>query len=271
MDLIGAVRESQRTIHLLRLKISRVQTAHVNRSDLLDDVRASVDGYFRTVRPLLLKELRREDLFVGLDAPLQELLRLGQKRSARARYLRVLADIEREWREFEIQAMPLTQAMVGEEELTERQHQLSRTLQRICPTADACYRQALADINDSSRVSWRGTASELREALRELLDTLAPDQAVMASPGFKLEAGAKAPTMKQRTRFILKSRRWSESARKPAEDAADVIEEKVGGFVRSVYTGSSAPVHSARDRREVISVLRFVETCFSELLELEPD
>lgn len=245
--------------------------AHVNKSDLVNEVRAAVDGYFRTDRPFLLNELRREELFVGLDALLQELLRLAQTRSARARYSRVVADIEREWREFEIRAIPLAREVVGNEDLSERQHRLSRTLERVCPAADACYRQALADIRNPSRVSWRGTASELREALRELLDTLAPDDAVMASPGFKLEPGPKAPTMKQKTRFILRSRRWSESARRPIEEAADIIEDKVGGFVRSVYSGSSASVHSPRDKKEVMSVLRFVEMSLAELLELEAE
>ena len=48
-----------------------------------------------------------------------------------------------------------------------------------------------------------------------------------------------------------------------------VVEGKVGGFVRSVYTGSSASVHASRDKKEVLSILRFVETALAELLELE--
>ncbi len=269
-DLIGAVRESQRIFRQLRVKIARLRTTHVNKIDLLNELRSSVDGYFRTERPLLLRELRREDFFGSLDALLQELLRLAQTRSARSRYLSVLAKIEQEWREFEVRAMPLAREMAGSEDLSARQRALSTTLERICPASDKCYKQALADIRDPSRISWRGTASELREALRELLDTLAPDEAVVASPGFKLEAGARAPTMKQKTRFILRSRRWSEAARKPVEEAADIVEEKVGGFVRSVYSGSSASVHTSRDKKEVLSLLRFVETSLSELLELEP-
>jgi hypothetical protein len=55
--------------------------------------------------------------------------------------------------------------------------------------------------------TFRGTASELREALRETLDHLAPDEDVMKAPGFKLERDRKAPTQKQKVRFILRSRR----------------------------------------------------------------
>jgi hypothetical protein len=169
----------------------------------------------------------------------------------------------------ELTALPLARSLTGERQIAERQEALARTLEKVCPAGAACYRQGLTDLGDSSRVSWRGTATELRETLREVLDTLAPDEAVTKAPGFKLEDGAKAPTMKQKTRFILKSRRWSESARKQVEEATDVVEEKVGGFVRSVYSSSSASVHTTGDKKEVLSMLRFVETALAELLELE--
>jgi hypothetical protein len=108
----------------------------------------------------------------------------------------------------------------------------------------------------------------LREALRELLDTLAPDEEVMKIAGFKLEDGAKGPTMKQKTRFILKAREQSSDARKPVEDAVNVIEDQVGAFVRSVYTRASGSVHVQRSKREVLSIQRFVETAMVEILQL---
>jgi len=208
-------------------------------------------------------------LFAAMDQLMQDLLRLSQARTRKGRYLEGLGSIEREWRNIEIAAMPLAPKLIGLPSLTSRQEALSLTLEKVCPAAAACYRQALRDLADISRVSWRGTATELREALREVLDTLAPDDSVTKSPGFRLEDGAESPTMKQKTRFILKSRTWSEAARKQVEEAADVVEEKVGAFVRSVYGGSSASVHSSRDRKEALSVLRFVETSLSELLEVE--
>ena len=73
--------------------------------------------------------------------------------------------------------------------------------------------------------TFRGTASELREALRETLDHLAPDEDVMKAPGFKLERDRKAPTQKQKVRFILRSRRVPKGARKTPEDSVSLIEE----------------------------------------------
>ncbi|MBI2177520.1 MAG: hypothetical protein HYU38_04130 [Candidatus Tectomicrobia bacterium] len=154
-------------------------------------------------------------------------------------------------------------------EETEPQQKSNFEMGSVCPPAAVCYRQALADLAGPERLSWRGTASELRESLRELLDKLAPDDVVVKNPGFKYEDGLRAPTMKQKVRFILKSRRWSEGQRKQLEDAADVVEEKVGSFVRSVYSGSSSSVHIEGNKKEVQSILRFVETAFGELLELE--
>lgn len=49
------------------------------------------------------------------------------------------------------------------------------------------YQQALLDLATPDRLSWRGPATDLREALRETLDVLAPDDEAKAMPGFKLE------------------------------------------------------------------------------------
>ena len=68
--------------------------------------------------------------------------------------------------------------------------------------------------------------------------------------------------------FILKSRRQTDAARKTVEEAVDVIEEQFGAFVRSVYSRSAASVHVGRDRDEVISIKRFVETVLVELLKI---
>jgi hypothetical protein len=199
---------------------------------------------------------------------MQELLRLAQGRSRKVRYLEVLTSLNQAWRELEIAALPLASPLIGIPELKESQEAIARTLEQTCTPAAHCYRQALEDLRSEKRISWRGTASELREALRELLDKLAPDEDVKQAPGFKHEDGLKTPTMKQKVRFILKSRRWSESERKQVEDIADVVDEKVGAFVRSVYSSSSANVHTEPAKKDVQSILRFVETCFAELLEL---
>jgi hypothetical protein len=178
--------------------------------------------------------------------------------------------IQQEWGSLEINCIPLFGDQTGGEvpELSPVELRILSTIEKLCPTAADSYKQAIEDLNNESRFSWRGTAGELREALREVLDTLAPDEEVQKGPGFKLEKDARGPTMKQKVAFVLKSRKQPEAARKTVEQAADVVEEKVGGFVRSVYNRSSVSVHTSRDKSEVLSVKRFVDTVLVELLEI---
>jgi hypothetical protein len=266
--LISLIREFQKTVRELRARVSRVRSVQIERNDLLEQGRGIVDRYFRTERPRLVAEFRDPSLLAAVDEAMQDLLRLTQRRSSRSRYLEVLSQLEHAWRDVEVSSMPVGQPLNRTPRFAENQEAIARTLESVCAPAARCYRQALVDLTSEDRVSWRGTASELREALRELLDKLAPDDDVTAAAGFKYEDDRTAPTMKQKVRFILKSRKWSESERKQMEDAADVVEEKVGSFVRSVYAKSSSSVHTEPSKRDVQSVLRFVETSFAELLEL---
>ena len=55
-------------------------------------------------------------------------------------------------------------------------------------------------------MSYRGTANEIRETLRETLSYLAPDSEVEKQKNFKLEKGHNKPTQKQKVHFILKQR-----------------------------------------------------------------
>ena len=70
---------------------------------------------------------------------------------------------------------------------TEEDDQTIKKLEALVPSAALSYKQAVLDLNDDSRVSFRGPALELREALREILDHLAPDDEVTAAPGYVQE------------------------------------------------------------------------------------
>jgi hypothetical protein len=117
------------------------------------------------------------------------------------------------------------------------------------------------------RLSWRGPAADLREALRETLDYLAPDSEVESSVGYKQEPNVQGPTMKQKVRFILKNRGLSKALSSPAESATASVDEALGTFVRSVYARSSVSTHTPTDRMEVQRVLDLVRVVLAELLE----
>lgn len=144
------------------------------------------------------------------------------------------------------------------------------TLTDLCPSAAAAYSQALEDLGNVDRQSWRGPATDLREALRETLAILAPDDVITKSPGFKLEKDAHRPTMKQKVRYILKSRGTPGTAMAVPEHAVQGIEDIVGGLTRSVYDRSSMSTHTPTDKREVVRVHGWVRIILCELLEIPP-
>jgi hypothetical protein len=141
------------------------------------------------------------------------------------------------------------------------------TLDEICVPAAMCYRQAMADLA-TDRFSWRGTATDLREALRETLDKLAPDADVESMPNYKAEPDAKRPTMKQKTRFILRSRDMKSGQMATSEDAIHHIEESLGGITRSVYTRSSTSTHTPTTKEEVSRLQIWVRVTLCELLAI---
>lgn len=144
------------------------------------------------------------------------------------------------------------------------------TLRDICPSAAAAYSQALMDLGAEKRESWRGPATDLREALRETLDVLAPDNEITIEPGFKLEKDAHRPTMKQKVRYILKKRETPHGAMAAPESAVQGIEEILGGITRSVYNRTSISTHTATDKKEVVRVHAWVRLVMCDLLEVPP-
>jgi Predicted pPIWI-associating nuclease len=145
------------------------------------------------------------------------------------------------------------------------------TLQDLCPSAAAAYSQALVDLSADRRESWRGPATDLREALREALDVLAPDDEVTKEPSFKLEKDAHRPTMKQKVRYILKKRETPHGAMAAPESAVQGIEDILGGITRSVYNRTSISTHTATDKNEVIRVHAWVRLVMCDLLEVPPE
>jgi hypothetical protein len=68
----------------------------------------------------------------------------------------------------------------GSEVLSTTEALIIETLESEVPKAALCYRQAIRDLEDSERISFRGVGNELRAAVWEVLETKAPDK---SSPG----------------------------------------------------------------------------------------
>ena len=136
-------------------------------------------------------------------------------------------------------------------------------LDALVPSAALSYKQAILDLSDDGRVSFRGPALELREALREILDHLAPDSEVTAAPEYMQEKDRTGPTMKQKVRFIMKGKRPSSDA---PEQMVTAFEEAIARLTRAVYERSSKATHGAGDRQTVVQLRRYVVTIFHEII-----
>ncbi len=250
--------------------VSRARAKVVNRHNLREQVRNLVKTYFETRRPRVLERYENGDRLQPLDTTMQELLTFANARTLRTRYRDKLKDAQKQLNDFEAACFTATSVVSGNHKpgITVQDRGLVETLDKVCPAAAASYAQGLDDLVDQQRQSWRGTATEFRETLREALDHLAPDQDVKGQPGFKLEKDRDRPTMKQKVVFILKSRRASSAAVKTAKTHVDLIEEKTGSFIRSVYDLSSASTHGSPTRDDAISIRDHLALILSELLQV---
>ena len=139
-------------------------------------------------------------------------------------------------------------------------------LKAICPPAAGAYEQGLRDLNDATRLSWRGPATEFREALREALDHLAPDKEVVATPIYKPEPNKARPTMKEKARYILRRQNAPSAKSTQLEGAVDAIEDHVSAITRSVYTRSSLSAHTPSSQQEVVRIHHWVRLVLWDLL-----
>lgn len=150
--------------------------------------------------------------------------------------------------------------------LTKEDEQIISALDALVPSAALSYKQAILDLSDDNRLSFRGPALELREALREILDHLAPDGEVTIAPGYQQEKDRTGPTMKQKVRFIMKKKGHGSSSAAP-EQAVTAFEEAIAGLTRAVYDLSSKAAHVASERRAVVQIRLYVVAIFHEILE----
>jgi hypothetical protein len=254
-------------IELQRKAINAISGPQVHSRRERDKCRSLVERYFSDVRPSLEAYAGEDSDVAKLDTCMQQLLQISHKNSATSKYKTAIKDIKKHLvlLDARLVAAPPRSIGAGRPVVDDR---IVDTLQVLLPSAAASYEQALIDLSQSARLSWRGPATDLREALRETLDHLAPDNDVVGSVGYKPEKDTSGPTMKQKVRYILSSRSVGKSMSAPTIDATRAIDEALGAFVRSVYTRSNVSTHTSTSRDEALRVLDLVRVVMSELLEV---
>lgn len=254
-------------VERVRKQVSIGQSIEVTSQKQRTQLQQLVDCYFRDVRPSVLSHTASSDFINEIDIEMQDLLVCSHKRTKRSLLKKKLSSVKKKL----IQLETYNVVLVGRgssSALDLVDERIIEILQRLLPSAALSYEQALLDLAGPQRKSWRGPATDLREALRETLDHLAPDKDVTSQPGYKPEHDAKGPTMKQKVRFILHKRGTSKTLSETPENAVDSIETAIGSFVRSVYRRSSVSTHTPTVRDEVLRVRDWVRIVLCELLEI---
>jgi hypothetical protein len=231
-------------------------------------VRDLVKNYFSKTRAALQDRGLNEDSLSALDNAMQDLLRCAQQRSRVDQYRDRIKSCIKALAELEVRLLQLSQVASATPHFGQREQRILETLHKVNHSAAAAFEQGLDDLRIAERKSWRGTILEFREALRETLDTLAPDADVEKEPNFQLRPNAKRPTMTQKAVFIFRNRNRKGSQTKPAEDAIGAVDNIVADIVRSVYDRASTGVHTSVGREEARSVKEWVTTVLAELLEI---
>jgi hypothetical protein len=263
------------TLDLLKKGISRSKAANVNAANLRQQAKDITQLYFRQIRPEIQSLGIGIEIIGELDTCLQNLLKLSNGGNAKKSYLTLFKNLSKSLEQTELaielryaektflSLSPQSNILTGLESI------IYDTLLNLVPNAALSYKQAIVDLGDKDRVSYRGIANEFREALRETLDYLAPDKDVEAQPNFKYEKDKTTPTMKQKVRYIFKARGLTGNAMKVPENAVEIIEERVASFARSTYERSSISTHVASSKNEVLQIRNYLNAVLAELLGLQ--
>lgn len=140
-------------------------------------------------------------------------------------------------------------------------------LRKISDMLAKGYLQAYQDIQDPKRLSWAGSANEIREVLSHLLRTLAPDDKVTKTSWYKPEANTNGPTRRQRVKYIMKIRETSSNVEKVG-DSIEVLYDKISKLVSDTYSRASEAAHISQNQQEVIRIIKYFEAFARDLLDI---
>lgn len=165
----------------------------------------------------------------------------------------------------EVSIEPAPRSDTGRDEI------VATRLRQLDPALADSYEQAIQDVADGQRITYRGVAAELREVLTGVLHRLAPDGEVQATEWYReaRKTGTKketTPTRVERTKFILRGRGLGSAAADASEAYTALIEERLAKVVDATYRRGAAATHSGTEREEVANSIRYMNALLCELL-----
>jgi hypothetical protein len=265
--MLDELRQFQASVAELSKSVRAAGTVQITSRPTRERAKAVVDFFFRFIRPVLVQAQAPSELLNSCDMSLQSLLQASHGRASSNTYKSILKSIEKCLVDLEKYAL-----VVGNSthrfSINTTDLKIVSTLRDMVPSAAHSYEQAMTDLETSNRISWRGPATDLREALREVLDHLAPDGEVMGQTGYQQDPNTNGPTMKQKVRYILHRRGVTSAAIQSQEATVGTVEEMMSTFVRSVYTRSNVSTHTPTDKAEVLRVRELIRIALCEILSI---
>lgn len=255
------------SLDALRKKIKAVQNVQIFSGSIKGDMGALSAEYFSTFRPAAAQAGLTAAELAEVDKFFKSLHDLSHKNPSKAKCDGVCKEAKKALVDLEGSRLQKGVAAPGVR-ISRSDELIVASLKEVCPSAAAAYEQALRDLQSTDRLSWRGPATDMREALRETLDALAPDAEVEKVPGYKLEPDTRRPSMRQKAKYILKSREMVSNQINLSEAAIGHIEDAVSGITRSVYVRSNVSTHTPTSRDEVARLHGWVRLVMCDLLSL---
>jgi hypothetical protein len=236
-------------------------------------VRALVQAWIRDYRPTCVSMLGDAALLQVIDDNMNALVQLAADNPLRV--VTISKRVGKAKRHFlDNLVVPLTRAYwsrAPERTPAGRDADVARRLRLLDGDLAESYEQAVLDVEDDGRLTYRGPAGELREVLTGVLHTLAPTADVQALDWYKeaRKSGTRkepTPTRAERVRFILRRRAAGDAATEAAETFMISVEERLAGVVNATYKSGSAATHVGTEQEEVAQLLQYINALLKDLL-----
>ena len=250
----------------LRTKLKKVNGGQIFSGKLKGELGALGTEYFSSYRPAALAAGVSAEEMKPVDAIFSAMRAASYVNPSKAKCDGLCKSAKAAL--IKLESVGMVQAPVAGAKISESDKLIVSSLREVCPSAAAAYEQALRDLQGGERLSWRGPATDMREALRETLDALAPDEDVSAEPSFKLEQGTHRPSMRQKAKYILKERGLVGNQINVSDTTIGHVEDAVSAITRSVYVRSNVSTHTPTSRDEVARLHGWVRLVMCDLLSL---
>lgn len=253
-----------------RLKARRPKT--VSDPTELRNIESVVAAWYSQYKKPFAQMLGDERQIALMDSRMDKLFNLASRRATRRAVIGAARAATAYLRE--VLLVPVSRAYwarAPQRAPAGRDDNAAARLRELDPLLADGYEQAIMDLEDAKRLSYRGPAAELREVLTGVLHKLAPNDAVEATDWYKesRHSGKRqepTPTRAERTKYILRSRAKGSAVTESTEAHMVSVEERLGNVVNATYRRGSVATHLGTERDEVQNLLPYLNALLRELL-----